>query len=58
MHMRDANLASRSGVSLQLAKLTVLAGKVIEFLTFGFLGSQKEKISFGEALDLLGFFQA
>ncbi len=46
------------GVVLQLAKLAVLAEKVIEFEIFGFFSSQKEKISFGDALVLLGFFPA
>jgi len=58
MGTRDANLESRSAASLQIAKLAVLAGKVIEFEIFGFFSSQKEKISLRDALGLLGFFQA
>jgi hypothetical protein len=58
MGTRDANLDSRSAVTLQIAKLAVLAGKVIEFEISSSSSSQKEKISFSDALVLLGFFRA
>ena len=51
-------LGSHTAVRSQFAKLAVLAGKMVEFETFGCSESQKEKKSAGDALNLLGFFKA
>jgi hypothetical protein len=50
-------LRSHPAVKLQFAKLALLAGKVVEFGTFGCSESQKEKKSDGDALNLPRVFQ-
>ena len=49
-------LGSHPVVRSQLAKLALLAGKVVEFETFGCFQSQKEKKSDCDALILPRFF--